>query len=147
MNKIINWFFKEKKYKTFDDLEFDWNAHSDLIDITGVLGVQSVMFFDNGFGVSVVGGTMGSYGDGIKTFEVGILKGTKDGYSLTYETPITEDVIGHQTKEQITEILKDVQKLSKFKVSLHKLITKRTETLLSYIRDGNNFKRHVGKRK
>ena len=68
------------------------------------LGSQWIYRFDNGFGASVVqgpytyGGPEGLYGLGVLTFD-------GDKHSLTYETPITSDVIGHQTAEEIGELL------------------------------------------
>ncbi len=83
--------------KTFDDLEFKPHLIGD--------GVQARMDFDNDYGVSVVKFS-GSYGYP-HLWEVAILyKG-----SLTYNTPITDDVLGHQTDQDVTDIMERVQAL------------------------------------
>ena len=85
--------------KTFKDLEFKPHSISN--------GLQAVMNFDNNYGVSVVK-LNGSYGFHQDLWEVAILyKG-----SLTYNTDITDDVIGHQTDEDVTEVMKKVQMLN-----------------------------------
>lgn len=83
--------------KKFKDLEFSphWIGN----------GVQAVMSFDNNYGVSVVK-FQGSYGYP-NLWEVAILyKG-----DLTYSTDITDDVLGHQTDEDVTDVMKQVQLL------------------------------------
>lgn len=86
--------------KTFNDLEF--KPHS-----TGLGGVMSRITFDNGFGASVIK-TPYSYGGDDGLYELAVLD--SDG-KLTYSTPITEDVMGHLTSEDVTEILKQIQQL------------------------------------
>jgi hypothetical protein len=73
-------------------------------------GVQATHFFDNGYGVSVVR-FPGSYGFEQNLYEVAILQGTKDKYDITYDTPITDDVLGHRDEEDINIILQEVQEL------------------------------------
>lgn len=91
--------------KSFKDLEFKPHLAGD--------GLQARTEFPNGYGVSVVRFRLpydfgyGSYTSNETEWEVAILK---DG-GLTYETPITDDVIGHQTAEQVNEIMKRVQEL------------------------------------
>jgi len=84
--------------KTFKDLEF--NPHP-----IGS-GVCSEMNFDNGYGVSVIK-FYGSYGFP-DLWEIAILK---EG-SLTYDTVITNDVLGNQTDEDVTGVMKRVQSLT-----------------------------------
>ena len=88
--------------KTFEDLEFE-----QLNDAPYMVGKKSRMHFDNGFGVSVVSHNH-SYGvcDGL--YEVAVLD--KDGV-LTYETPVTSDVIGYLSEEDVTDVMKQVQEL------------------------------------
>ena len=98
-------------FKTFDDLEFKKHPAGN--------GFQGLAEFPNGYGVSVVRFKLsrpfgpqigyGSYTSDEDEWELAILK---DG-SITYNTPITEDVIGHLTKDQVTEIMKQVQELKK----------------------------------
>ncbi len=70
--------------KTFKDLEF--KEHPNHLG-----GVQAVITFDNGYGASVVC-TPHTYGGDRGLYELAVLG--KDGH-LTYDTPITNDVIGY----------------------------------------------------
>ena len=88
--------------KTFEDLEFE-----QLNDEPYMVGKKSRMHFDNGFGVSVVSHTH-SYGGRSGLYEVAVLD--KDGV-LTYETPVTSDVIGYLSEEDVTDVMKQVQEL------------------------------------
>jgi hypothetical protein len=72
-----------------------------------MVGKQARMMFENGYGVSVVSHTY-SYGGKDGLFEVAVLG--KDG-NLTYDTPVTNDVVGYLTEEDVTDVLKQVQEL------------------------------------
>lgn len=72
-----------------------------------MVGKKSRIHFDNEFGVSVVSHTY-SYGGKDGLFEVAVLD--KDG-NLTYDTPVTNNVIGYLTEEDVTDIIKQVQEL------------------------------------
>ena len=87
--------------KKFEDLEFVG------INDGFMVGVKSRMTFENGYGVSVVSHTY-SYGGKDGLFEIAVLD--KDG-NLTYDTPVTNDVIGYLTEEDVTDVLKQVQEL------------------------------------
>ena len=84
--------------KTFKDLEFKPHSIGN--------GVQAVMNFDNNYGVSVVKFN-GSYGYHQDLWEVAILYKGK----LTYNTDITDDVLGYQTEQDVTDVMKKVQEL------------------------------------
>ncbi len=86
--------------KEFKDLEF--NTHA-----AGFNAKRAIMSFDNGFGVSVVLGSM-FYSNGIDTYEVAVL----DDGSLTYGTYITDDVIGYISQDEVTEVMRKVQELT-----------------------------------
>jgi hypothetical protein len=86
--------------KTFKDLEFNPHANAPYFM------QQARMEFDNKYGISVVNGQGAYCSEG--TYEVGI---TFEG-ALTYDTHITDDVIGHQSPKEITEIMKDIQELT-----------------------------------
>ena len=88
--------------KTFEDLEFE-----QLNDAPYMVGKKSRIHFNNGFGVSVVSHTH-SYGGRDGLYEVAVLD--KDGL-LTYETPVTSDVIGYLSEEDVTDVMKQVQEL------------------------------------
>jgi len=88
--------------KKFEDLEFKM-----LDDAPYMVGKQARLQFDNGFGVSVVSHTF-SYGGKDGLFEVAVLD--KDG-KLTYETSVTNDVIGYLEPHEVSEIMEQVQSL------------------------------------
>ena len=85
-------------YKKFEDIQFTPHPMS---------GVRSVTMFENGYGASVVSHPM-SYGGKMGLYEMAVLD--KNG-ELTYTTPITDDVIGYLTPEQVTEKLIQIQDL------------------------------------
>ena len=70
-------------------------------------GWQFLYKFKNGYGASVVKHD-GSYGGKKGLWELAVLDG---GGAICYHTPITQDVIGHQTDEQIETILKEIESL------------------------------------
>ena len=86
-------------YKTFEDINFKPHPMGN--------GVQGVITFDNGYGASVVK-TDTSYGGLEGLYELAILD--KDGH-LIYTTQISDDVIGYQTPEEVTEKLIQIQDL------------------------------------
>ena len=87
------------EYKTFEDIDFERNE-----DLDGVVGR---IMFDNGYGASVVRHIM-SYGGKLGLYELAILD--KEG-DLTYDTPVTNDVIGYLTTEEVTNYLIKIQEL------------------------------------
>lgn len=97
------------KLITFKDLVFeDWNKSKDPFMIERFEGhKQAFVKFKNGYGASVIfGSTFRS--NGIDTYEIAVLYNG----SLCYTSGITNDVIGHQSKRQVTSILKKIQKLT-----------------------------------
>lgn len=69
---------------------------------------QARMEFQNGFGVSVIGGGYGDYGDGIYTFEVGILYKGEFAHLKKFEY---NEIRAYQTPEQVTEIMEYLQNI------------------------------------
>jgi hypothetical protein len=88
--------------KTFDDLNFE-----QINDTPFMVGKKARMSFDNGYGVSVVSHTY-SYGGKKGLYEVAVLGSDGD---LTYETPVTNDVIGYLSEKAVSEVMKQVQEL------------------------------------
>jgi len=88
--------------KKFEDLEFE-----QIKDSPYQIGVKCKMVFENGYGVSVVCHTH-SYGSKNGLFEIAVLG--KDG-DLTYDTPVTNDVIGYLDPEGVSDIMEQVQEL------------------------------------
>lgn len=88
--------------KTFEDLVFvDEVMYGDKV------WSRSYMIFDNGYGVSVIRGPH-SYGGQKGLYELAVL-GT-DGF-ITYETPVTSDVIGYLKPEDVTKHMIEIQQL------------------------------------
>lgn len=79
-----------KKHFTFEDLRFKQRQ-------SPFGGVQSIMKFDNGHRISVVGGPNGVYGDGINTWEIW--------------RSCDSDVKGWLTKEEVSEQMVSLQEL------------------------------------
>ena len=88
--------------KTFNDLQFKKHPMAEGLD-----GVVSRIFFDNGYGASVVKHQY-SYGGDRGLYELAVLD--KDG-QLCYTTAITNDVIGYLTEEDVEELLIKIQQL------------------------------------
>lgn len=82
---------------TFKDLQFE--PHS----LFTVDAIQAIMEFDNGYGV--IRGQYFYYNE--NTYEVAILK---DG-DICYD--IIVDVLGYQTEDQVTKIMKKLQTYEK----------------------------------
>ncbi len=91
-----------KVMKTFDDLNFE-----QINDTPFMVGKKARMSFDNGYGVSVVSHTY-SYGGKKGLYEVAVLGSDGD---LTYETPVTNDVIGYLSEKGVSDVMKKVQEL------------------------------------
>ena len=96
--------------KTFEDIVFKPHSVGE--------GLHGRIFFDNGYGLSVVrfsnpfgrGGYM-SRTSNEDQWEVAVLFGNEKEWELTYNTPITNDVIGYLSSDEVTEIMKKVQEL------------------------------------
>ena len=88
--------------KKFEDLDFI------KLDDGFMKGVKCRMMFENGYGVSVVSHTY-SYGGKDGLFEIAVLD--KDG-NLTYDTPLTNDVVGYLNPDDVTDVMKQVQELN-----------------------------------
>jgi len=88
--------------KTFEDLVFvDEVMYGDKV------WSRSYMIFENGYGVSVIRGPH-SYGGQKGLYELAVLG--RDGF-ITYETPITSDVIGFLKPEDVTKHMIEIQQL------------------------------------
>lgn len=73
-------------------------------------GVQHVFKFGNGYGASVVRFS-GSYGSESGRWELAVIKFNGDDWRLNYETPITNDVIGHLTEQEVAQLLRGINAL------------------------------------
>lgn len=117
---------EDKIYFTFDDLKFEEHPmiedlkkaleslpKEEVEQVKSLLGYkikhthnQAILNFNNGYGVSVVFGRS-FYSNGEDTYEVGILM---DG-ELTSNNPFNEPVIGWKTKDEVTKIMRKLQKI------------------------------------
>ena len=86
-------------YKQFQDLRFKEHTYSS--------GIIAREVFDNGYGVSVIR-TENSYGGSEGLFEVAVVNASG---GINYDTPITSDVLGHLTEEEVSEVMRKVQEL------------------------------------
>lgn len=75
---------------------------SQIRDGTG--GTQHVYRFSNGYGASVVQGGH-TYGGDDGLWELGVVVFDGDDWHLTYDTPITDDVIGWLDPEGVAGLL------------------------------------------
>lgn len=104
--------------KTFDDLTFEPHPHA--VNLKQIYaghknvdpyiesmfdGAQARMTFPNGYGISVLCGIQ-FYSNGRDTYEVGVFY--KDCDTQFFPTG---SVAGWKTKEEVTEIMKEVQEL------------------------------------
>lgn len=89
--------------KTFEDLKFEDHLH-----FAG--GKAAKLFFDNGYGISVING-YGSYTSDLSEWEIAVLHGNDKDWSISYNTDITDDVIGNLSKEEVTKIMAKIQNL------------------------------------
>ncbi len=97
---------------TFKDLKFDPHPVGD--------GLMARMEFKNGYGISVVRFKIpsipgfrsrteyGSYTNNEKEWEAAVTKGG----NLCYDTPITDDVVGHLSEADVTALMAKIQDLS-----------------------------------
>jgi hypothetical protein len=95
--------------KSFKDIEFKPHSFGE--------GVHGLLFFPNGYGVSVVryknpiSKSFSSYTSNDSEWEVAVITGNKDKWELCYDTDITNDVIGHLTEGEVDWIMLQVQQL------------------------------------
>lgn len=80
-------------------------------------GLQALMFFDNGYGVSVVrfkfpnGTSYGSYTNNEQEWELAVIKGNAESWNLCYDTTITDDVLGYLSNDDVSDVMCRVQSL------------------------------------
>lgn len=71
------------------------------------IGEQCIVQFPNGYGASIVKNEY-SYGGKEGLYELAVFG--KDG-GITYDTPVTDDVLGYLTEEDVTNNLKKIKEL------------------------------------
>lgn len=90
------------------------NKYTPIIDRSLNDGNQRVYKFDNGQGASVVRHSF-SYGHEDGLYEVAVVKFDGDEFGLDYTTPITDDVLGHLSDDEVIELLDQIAALPKVK--------------------------------
>ena len=84
--------------KTFNDLDFQPMQFD--------VGIQARITFDNGYGASVIKSPH-SYGGNQDLYELAVIKDD----AICYDTPITDDVLGYLTEDDVTKYLGKIQEL------------------------------------
>ena len=88
---------------TFNDLEFK--------DLPHLNGIQAIVKFENNYGSSIVK-HMGSYGNKQGLYELAVIKyDENDNWDIVYDTPITDDVLGYLTEDNVTDYLTQIEQL------------------------------------
>ena len=90
--------FKKKLMMTFDDLKFEPTKLTK--------GVKAVVEFPNGYGASIVQTEL-SYGGKDGMYELAVL----DNGHITYDTEITNNVIGFLSPPEVMDYLDKIEKL------------------------------------
>lgn len=84
------------------------------------LATQAQMFFENGYGISVL------YGFGysnrhtnpdLRTYEVAVIDHHNN---IVYSTPITNDVLPYQTEEELFDVINQIKSLPPIKEAINK---------------------------
>ena len=86
--------------KLFKDLIFQHYSSS-------FYGKKARMKFNNGYGISVVSNTI-SYGGDEGLYEIAVLGNNGE---LVFDTPITNDVIGWLSENDVSRIMEEIQQL------------------------------------
>jgi hypothetical protein len=73
-------------------------------------GIQYLHFFPNGYGVSIVRHNF-SYGHERGLWEMAVMKGTEEKHDITYDTPVTNDVMGYLNEDEVNDYVKQVSEL------------------------------------
>jgi hypothetical protein len=97
--------------KSFKDIKFKPHSFGE--------GLHGLCFFENGYGVSVVrykgaynpNSGYSSYTSNENEWEVAIIYGNEEGWELCYNTPLTDDVLRHQTEGEVDWVMIQVQEL------------------------------------
>jgi hypothetical protein len=98
-NNHTSFDLEEYTMKTFEDLTFRSMNSKYYPDCQ-----QAIMYFDNGYGVSVLLGRQ-FYSNGVNTYEVTLLKDGK----MSVVDPYTDAVVGYCIEEEVDKIMKVLQ--------------------------------------
>lgn len=85
----------------------DFRVHNGLYAHNRSIGSEQWKFkFDNGYGASVITGGI-AYCSEAQPYELAVLK----DYELCYDTPITDDVLGYLTSDEVYDLLDRIEQL------------------------------------
>jgi hypothetical protein len=88
---------------TFNDLKFKPTQIND--------GIQAIVKFENNYGASVVKHDY-SYGGKDGLYELAVIQYDENGdWDICYDTPITDDVLGYLTEDNVTDYLTQIEQL------------------------------------
>ncbi|MDN7558827.1 hypothetical protein [Burkholderia orbicola] len=73
-------------------------------------GTQKLYRFENGFGASVVQHDF-SYGADRGAWELAVIRFTGESWTITYDTEITDDVIGNLASNEVDDLLSRINAL------------------------------------
>jgi hypothetical protein len=77
--------------------------------------LQEIYRFPNGYGASVISGSIYAYGGPEGLCELAVVKYNDpqdpDSFDLCYDTPIAGDVVGHLTRKEVRDYLKQIFEL------------------------------------
>lgn len=83
-----------------------WNEWKDHLD-----GTEHYQFyFENGYGASVIRGHY-SYGGPQGLYELAVLRKRRKHWEITYDTTITDDVLGYLKHDDVVKALEEISKL------------------------------------
>lgn len=82
-----------------------------IVDVHADIIKQQVLFrFDNNYGASVIRGPH-TYGGNQGLFELAVVQFNGNKHTIAYDTPITDDVLGWLTGDEVFEKLAEIQSL------------------------------------
>jgi hypothetical protein len=74
-------------------------------------GIHAIVKFENNYGASVVKHDH-SYGGKDGLYELAVTQYDENGdWDICYDTPITDDVLGYLTEDNVTDYLKQIKQL------------------------------------
>lgn len=85
------------------------NIKAEVVEVESHQDFHKRVKFPNGYGASIVRGPY-TYGGSEGLYEVAVLNINND---ITYDTPITDDVIGNLTESDVIHILNQIAALPK----------------------------------
>lgn len=94
-------------YKGFEEYLVDYKV---TYFNSTIPSIQYIFKFDNDYGASVIK-NIGSYGYEHDLWELAVLIFVNGEAAITYDTPITHDVVGYLTDVAVCSLLSDIQAL------------------------------------